>query len=82
MEVIQKLASVVGEGHRVDLDNPDLAIIVEICQNICMMSVVEDFNELKKYNIESILGLNDNGPPPPKNKPTPMQEESSVEKKE
>ncbi|KAG2221295.1 hypothetical protein INT45_000208 [Circinella minor] len=80
MEVIQKLASVVGEGHRVDLENPDLSIIVEICQNICMMSVVEDFNELKKYNIESILGLNDNGPPPPKNKSKPKPEESSVEK--
>ncbi|KAI8142162.1 hypothetical protein BJV82DRAFT_669826 [Fennellomyces sp. T-0311] len=66
MEVIQKLASVVGQGHRVALENPDLAIIVEICQNICMMSVVEDFNELKKYNLESILGLNDGGPPPPK----------------
>ncbi|KAI9270671.1 thump domain-containing protein [Phascolomyces articulosus] len=75
MEVVQKLASVVGEGHRVDLENPDLAIIVEICQNICMMSVVEDFNELKKYNIESILGLNDGGPPKPKNKPKPKQEE-------
>lgn len=23
-----------------------------------MMSVVEDFNKLKKYNIESILGIN------------------------
>jgi hypothetical protein len=24
-----------------------------------MLSVVEDFNKLKKYNIESLLGLND-----------------------
>ncbi|KAI9495983.1 hypothetical protein BDB00DRAFT_759362 [Zychaea mexicana] len=76
MTVVQTLAKTVGEGHRVDLENPDLAIIVEICQNICMMSVVEDFNELKKYNLESLLGLNDGGPPPPKNKASkPEQQE-------
>ena len=66
MDVVKKLASIVGEDHRVALEDPDLAIIVEICQNICMMSVVEDFNDLKKYNLEGILGLNDNGPPPSK----------------
>lgn len=27
-------------------------------QTVCMLSVVEDFNELKKYNVESILGSN------------------------
>lgn len=26
-----------------------------------MLSVVEDFNKLKKYNIESILGINNAG---------------------
>lgn len=28
-----------------------------------MLSVVEDFNKLKKYNIESILGINNAGVP-------------------
>lgn len=28
-----------------------------------MLSVVEDFNKLKKYNIESILGVNNAGVP-------------------
>ncbi|KAI7881480.1 hypothetical protein K492DRAFT_146110 [Lichtheimia hyalospora FSU 10163] len=55
MSVIQTLASVVGPGHRVDLDNPEITIIAEICQDICMLSAVEDFNEFKKYNIESII---------------------------
>lgn len=32
MSVIQTLASVVGPGHRVDLDNPEITIIAEICQ--------------------------------------------------
>ncbi|KAL1934260.1 hypothetical protein VTP01DRAFT_6442 [Rhizomucor pusillus] len=58
-EVIRTIASTIGKDHKVDLGNPELSIIVEICQNICMMSVVKDFVELKKYNLESLLGLND-----------------------
>ncbi|KAI9248076.1 hypothetical protein BY458DRAFT_483784 [Sporodiniella umbellata] len=58
-EVIKVLAAAVPEGHTVDLENPDYTILVEVCQTVCMMSVVEDFNKLKKYNIESLLGVND-----------------------
>ncbi|KAF7724459.1 hypothetical protein EC973_000968 [Apophysomyces ossiformis] len=58
MTVIQTLAGIVGPNHSVDLDNPELTIIVEICQTICMMSVVKDFGKLKKYNVESLLGMN------------------------
>lgn len=31
-EVIRTIASTVGKDHKVDLDNPELSIIVEICQ--------------------------------------------------
>jgi hypothetical protein len=30
MEIIQKVASIVGPGHQVDLKNPDVYILVEI----------------------------------------------------
>jgi orotate phosphoribosyltransferase-like protein len=42
-----------------------------------MLSVVEDFNKLKKYNIESILGINNAGIPE-----QPKKEKSSVEAEE
>ncbi|CEP17639.1 hypothetical protein [Parasitella parasitica] len=58
MSIINALAATVGPGHKVDLQEPDLTIIAEVCQTVCMLSVVDDFNELKKYNIESILGSN------------------------
>ncbi|KAI8367965.1 hypothetical protein EDC96DRAFT_505920 [Choanephora cucurbitarum] len=58
MDVINALAAAVGPGHKVDLKDPELTVIAEICQNICMLSVVHDFNKLKKYNIESLLGIN------------------------
>ncbi|KAI7907229.1 uncharacterized protein BX663DRAFT_465750 [Cokeromyces recurvatus] len=66
MSVITTLASAVGAGHKVDLQEPELTIIAEICQTICMLSVVKDFNELKKYNIESILGINQSNSHEPK----------------
>ncbi|OAD66669.1 hypothetical protein PHYBLDRAFT_160554 [Phycomyces blakesleeanus NRRL 1555(-)] len=65
MEVTMKLAGIVGQPHVVDLTNPELMIIVEVIQNVCMMSIVEDFYKLKKYNIESLLGVNDAGVPKP-----------------
>ncbi|KAI8576410.1 hypothetical protein K450DRAFT_257152 [Umbelopsis ramanniana AG] len=58
-ELTKSLAGVVGKDHTVDLVNPDLVIIVEIIQTIGMISVVKDFYDLKKYNIESICGLNE-----------------------
>ncbi|CAO3607296.1 unnamed protein product [Cunninghamella blakesleeana] len=62
MEVTKAFASAVGLPHKVDLKEPDYVIIVEICQTICMMSVVSDFGKLRKYNLESLLGLNDPQP--------------------
>ncbi|KAG2204761.1 hypothetical protein INT46_006154 [Mucor plumbeus] len=58
MSIINALAATVGPGHKVDLQEPELTIIAEVCQTVCMLSVVDDFNELKKYNVESILGSN------------------------
>ncbi|ORY93817.1 hypothetical protein BCR43DRAFT_461136 [Syncephalastrum racemosum] len=63
--IIDCITPLVAERHRVDLDSPDYTIIVEICENVCMMSVVPDWNRFKKYNIESILGTNDAGTPRP-----------------
>ncbi|ORX50597.1 hypothetical protein DM01DRAFT_1337757 [Hesseltinella vesiculosa] len=57
-KITETLAASVGRPHVVDLKEAQLTIIAEVLQSICMMSVVPDFNELRKYNLESILGLN------------------------
>ncbi|KAI9298207.1 hypothetical protein K502DRAFT_327621 [Neoconidiobolus thromboides FSU 785] len=53
-KVIQSLAAIVGPEHKVDLDNPDLTIVVEIFKSICGISVLTDFNKYKKYNIQLV----------------------------
>ena len=41
MDLIKKIAEVVGDGHVVDLNDPELVIIVEIfkaCMSICQFA--------------------------------------------
>lgn len=53
--VIRKVAAAVGPGHKVDLKDYDLLILVEIYKNICGMSVVgADYERLKRYNLAEI----------------------------
>ncbi|KAF1956492.1 hypothetical protein CC80DRAFT_492053 [Byssothecium circinans] len=53
--VIQTVAAVVGQGHKVDLSNYDLLILVEIYQNMIGMSVVgPDFEKLKRFNLAEL----------------------------
>ncbi|KAK1077553.1 hypothetical protein LTR33_007991 [Friedmanniomyces endolithicus] len=54
--VIKQIARIVGPDHAVDLKNYELLIIVEIYQNICGISVVDDsFERLKRYNLAEIF---------------------------
>lgn len=53
--VIQQVASLVGNNHKVDLTGYDLLILVEVHQSIVGMSVVgSDYDKLKKYNLAEL----------------------------
>lgn len=55
--VIQELANLVvakNAAHKVDLQNPNLFIIVEIIKGLCLMSVVADYYKYRKYNLSEI----------------------------
>lgn len=54
-QVIKTVAAAVGPGHKVDLKEYDLLILVDIYKNLCGMSVVgHDFERLKRYNLSEI----------------------------
>ncbi|KAF2031823.1 hypothetical protein EK21DRAFT_99364 [Setomelanomma holmii] len=54
-EVIKKVAAAVGPNHKVDLQNYDLLILVEVYKNVVGMSVVgHDFEKLKRFNLEEL----------------------------
>lgn len=52
-ELIRDLAEMIVRRHpenRVDLKHPQLAVIVEVIRNMCCLSVLPEFFELRKYN--------------------------------
>ncbi|KAF9478325.1 hypothetical protein BDN70DRAFT_880092 [Pholiota conissans] len=53
--LIQTIAQAVPEGHKVDLDNPQLFILVEVFKSICGVSVVEDYYKMQKFNVMEIV---------------------------
>ncbi|OCH94425.1 hypothetical protein OBBRIDRAFT_769839 [Obba rivulosa] len=52
--LIQTIAKCVPEGHVVDLENPEVFILVEVFKGVCGMSVVKDYYTHQKYNVAAI----------------------------
>ncbi|PPQ95192.1 hypothetical protein CVT26_014883 [Gymnopilus dilepis] len=57
--LIQNIAACVPEGHVVDLENPEIFILVEVFKSICGVSVVEGYYQLHKFNVAEIAKRND-----------------------
>ncbi|OBZ72354.1 Uncharacterized protein C25H2.10c [Grifola frondosa] len=53
-KIIDEIAKCVPEGHKVDLANPELFILVEVFKNTCGISVVKDYYRLQKFNVMEI----------------------------
>lgn len=54
MAVIRELADIVAfknVQHKVDLKNAELSVVVEIIKGLCCLTVLPDYNELKKFNL-------------------------------
>ncbi|XP_030504652.2 uncharacterized protein LOC115719670 isoform X1 [Cannabis sativa] len=54
MKIIDAVAKSVPKPHRVDLNNPDRAFVVEIVKTVCLIGVIEKYKELAKYNLRQL----------------------------
>ncbi|KAK3443601.1 hypothetical protein EUGRSUZ_B03712 [Eucalyptus grandis] len=54
MKIINSVAKSVPGPHKVDLNNPDKSIVVQIVKTICLIGVVEKYKELAKYNLRQL----------------------------
>ncbi|GFS30992.1 THUMP domain-containing protein [Actinidia rufa] len=54
MKIINAVAKSVPAPHKVDLNNPDKNIVVQIVKTVCLMGVVEKYKELSKYNLRQL----------------------------
>uniref|UniRef100_A0A663N9L0 THUMP domain-containing protein 1 n=1 Tax=Athene cunicularia TaxID=194338 RepID=A0A663N9L0_ATHCN len=60
-EVIKELAGIVGSlnpENKVDLNNPQYTVVVEIIKNVCCLSVVRDYVLFRKYNLQEVVKSN------------------------
>ncbi|KAF8340296.1 uncharacterized protein EI90DRAFT_3035102 [Cantharellus anzutake] len=55
-ELIRALAACVPKdrGHSVDLDNPDLVILVELYAFVCGIGIVPDYYRFKRFNAVAV----------------------------
>ncbi|GBE88341.1 Uncharacterized protein SCP_1301560 [Sparassis crispa] len=58
--IIQEIAKCVPEGHKVDLDNAEVFILVEVFKNVCGISIVKDYYRLQKFNVMEISNARNN----------------------
>lgn len=56
-EAIDVLASIVDPSHKVDLNNPDVFIVADVFKSCCSVTVTEDYERYKKYNLHELLAL-------------------------
>ncbi|XP_042481462.1 uncharacterized protein LOC122061944 isoform X1 [Macadamia integrifolia] len=54
MSIINSVAKSVLGPYKVDLNNPDKSIIVQVAKTICLIGVVEKYKELSKYNLRQL----------------------------
>jgi len=50
--VIKEVASIVPPFHCVNLTNPELCIIIQIIKSACGISVVNNYQDYRKFNIQ------------------------------
>ncbi|KAJ3274575.1 hypothetical protein HDV01_002417 [Terramyces sp. JEL0728] len=51
-ELIKIVADIVPTKHKVDINGAEYSIMIEIMNNVCGVSIVSDYNRLKKFNLE------------------------------
>ncbi|KAG1737300.1 hypothetical protein EDB19DRAFT_1637138 [Suillus lakei] len=51
MEIIQEVAKCMPSNYTVDLDNPDVFVLVEVFKSTFGMSIVEDYYRFQKFNV-------------------------------
>ncbi|KAI9567389.1 hypothetical protein HD554DRAFT_2023890, partial [Boletus coccyginus] len=54
MGIIEEIAKCMPENYVVDLDNPDIFVLVEVFKSVCGVSVLRDYYRFHKFNVMAI----------------------------
>lgn len=53
-KIINAVAKCVPAPHKVDLNNPDKNIVVQIVKTVCLIGVIKKYKELAKFNVRQL----------------------------
>ncbi|KAL4072711.1 hypothetical protein V8B97DRAFT_1958058 [Scleroderma yunnanense] len=54
MEIIQEVAQCMPESYTVDLDNPDVFVLIEVFKSVCGASILRDYYRYQKFNVMTL----------------------------
>ncbi|KAF8554593.1 hypothetical protein OG21DRAFT_1041682 [Imleria badia] len=54
MGIIEEIAKCMPENCVVDLDNPDVFVLVEVFKSVCGVSILRDYYKLRKFNVMTL----------------------------
>ncbi|KAH8831424.1 hypothetical protein DL96DRAFT_1587747 [Flagelloscypha sp. PMI_526] len=53
-DLLKTIAECVPPPHKVNLDSPQVFILVEVFKALCGVSVVQDYDTLRKFNVQEL----------------------------
>ncbi|KAH7884419.1 hypothetical protein F5I97DRAFT_2037022 [Phlebopus sp. FC_14] len=54
MEIIQEVAKCMPDNYTVDLDDPEVFVLVEVFKSVCSVSILRDYYRLHKFNVMTL----------------------------
>ena len=60
LPLIGRVVHQIDPTIRVNFDNPDIVISVDVLQKVCCISVLTEFHKFRKYNVQEVANLKTN----------------------
>lgn len=57
MTVINMIAEIIGPKHKVNLNNPQKVIVVQVFKNLAAIAILSDWVKNRKYNAQEVLKM-------------------------
>ncbi|KAF9223739.1 hypothetical protein BS17DRAFT_672848, partial [Gyrodon lividus] len=54
MDIIEEVAKCMPDNYTVDLDDPEVFVLVEVFKSVCGVSVLRDYYKLQKFNVMTL----------------------------
>lgn len=79
LPLVAKVISDMCAGNKVNLDAPELVVCVDVIRTVCCISVLKDFAQFRKYNLQEIVTVKEDKNGSSESKETDQEKEGGGE---